>query len=59
MVGSPLPGQLLGPPLVTPLSQAFESTNPTWGLRSLQVPLTGGKVVGDKGTLTLKLLNLE
>ena len=36
----------------------FESTNPTWGLCSLQVPLTGGKAVSDKGPLSLKTLNL-
>ena len=57
MVGSPPPGQLLTLP--TPLSHVFESMNPTWGLRSLQAPLTGGQLVGDEGALSLELLDLE
>ena len=58
MTGSPPPSYLLTLP-ATPLSHAFESTNPTWGLRSLQAPLTGGKVVGDEGALPLEPLDLE
>ena len=57
IAGSPPPGYLLILP-VTPLSQAFESTNPTWGLRSLQAPLTGGKAVGNEGALGLEALDL-
>ena len=58
MTGLAPPGQLFGV-LVIPLSHAFKLMNPTWGLHSLQVPLTGGKVVGDEGVLTLEPLNLE
>ena len=58
MTGSPPPSYLLTLPVI-PLSHAFELTNPTWGLRSFQAPLTGGKAVSDKGMLTLESLNLE
>ena len=33
--------------------------NLTWGLHSLQAPLTGSKAVSDKGVLTLEVLDLE
>ena len=58
MVGTSPPGYLLTL-LVIPLSQVFELTNPTWGLHSLQTPLTGGKAVSNKGALTLEALNLK
>ena len=58
MTGSPLPSYLLTLPVI-PLSHAFKSTNLTWGLRSFQATLTGGKAVSDKGTLTPESLDLE
>ena len=57
MTGLPLPGQLLTLPI--PLSHPCESTNPTWGLCSLQAPLTGGKLMGNEGAFALEPLDLE